>query len=296
MERDEFDLERILDGIGEPSVPSAPKTDALGGPYSFPSEAARSSFREFARASSDEEISLRLSKLKTFVLAATPDPRDYMHTRAEVCELGLELNRRQSLAPAARDYRKAKPPTVHARDRGLDERWFVADRVVIELDWIRVRGIARDPKGDVKALVGGEVMDFQAASAYACLRRPGDKRGTDVGLPEHERLLLTCFHEKSSRERMRTIEEAVERFRQRLLDLSAHARYQLSDAEALSTVKIAYRSLLVARGSPDLACRIGIHLGGRPVTPQRMRDLKRRIEKLGNLKSDAWGRSVDEKP
>jgi hypothetical protein len=284
---DEFDLCFELDISADSPESSScaaggsSSLSQLAAPYSFPSDESRAPFRAAADASTDEAIIQRLAALKDFVLAASPGPLDYLHTRPEACELGLALNRRKSIAPAFRPFRRAKPPSVRAHERGQDERWFVADRVVLEVDWIRVRNVAADPCLEVTALLAPGELDLKAASTYASQRRRGARRGSDIGLPEHERLLVTCFHDAPSRERSKTIEAAVERFRLTLLDLSAHRRYRLTGPEAIAELKVSYRALLIARGSPDLATRIVPHVGGGAVVAQRMRDIKRRIAKLG---------------
>lgn len=283
-------LEAVLSLVADGDSPSSPSPPSesrsvrdmsgLRGPYFFPDAKHRARFDGSIQAMTDEELGRRLRELVDKTVAGSPGPLDHAWTRDEACALGLAWNKRKTLAPAFRPFRRAQRRGLKAHMRSEAERWIVADRLVLDVDWLRTRADVA-PIPELQHLLAGDQLDVAAASAYASRQTTAGRRAADFGLPEHERLLVTSFHDDATLCRAKTINEGTLKTRRVLLDRLPHTKHRLSP-ERVNQLLAAYRALRIARGSADLGSRVVAHVeGGCVMDAQQLRDAKKKLSAFG---------------
>jgi hypothetical protein len=134
-----------------------------------------------------------------------------------------------------------------------------------------------------------ESAEFSFKDAAAIVRRKlkTQTKADAVGLSEVDQLLGSVIRGPAARGRWQTINERRTVIRRILLDLRPQPRYRLTP-EAIEELQHAALALLISRGSAIVASGIIVHVGGSPTPDDRLRDAKKRLERLGCVPR-GWG-------
>lgn len=252
--------------------------------FEFPRAEALEPLMTSSALLADSGIIARLRELQQTMIGSRPDPRDYVTTRDEVCALNVVFNQRKAIAPALRPYKRAAKP--NEKGRFFTDRWVIGDRMVIDMHWLWTVKM-NVPSLQMRAFFEAPDFSFIAASEFARARMTMGNKANAVGLSEVALLLTTSFRSPPIRDRLRTVDGQLQALRRVLLDRRHSKRYRLT-AAAIEELHSAAHALLVARGSPTVASEVVIHVGGAPVGPDRMRDIKKRLGTFG-MGAGSWG-------
>jgi hypothetical protein len=203
----------------------------------------------------------------------------YSEIRDQYLAAAFASNLRQSLAPAVRPGRKAKPPGRN-KSGDADDLTITRDRLVIDLHWLWIRGSA-SPLPSVKWLSEGDHFDLDSAIAFSAQRQKADKKALAIGISRLEQSYVAVLRTDEVRNRLWSVDRQAARLRVRLMDRLDSPRSR-SARNAVPLIVECYRALAIAPGaSVTVACTALPHLSGFSIAKAVMKQHLAMLRRLG---------------